>query len=71
MTETYAIRETRHYYGPKTDTRYIRSINGLDIALYTSRAKAQAEIDRLDGQIYHLGHNESSRPTYQIRKATV
>lgn len=67
---TYAIRETRHYYGPATSTGYLTDERGY-VRTWTSRATAQAEIDRLDAQVYELSHNESSRPTYQIRRATV
>jgi hypothetical protein len=58
----YAIRMTRQFYGPKTIKSWVTDNNMR--AQFVTRNEAQAVCDALDGEPYHLGHNESSRPDF-------
>lgn len=53
------------YYGPKTETDWVRDDHGNPIEWPTAGA-AQDYIDKEEGGTYYLGHNESGRPTYKI-----
>ena len=64
---TYKLRITRHYYGPSKATDYDRDGLG-DVRTWDDRKALTRYVDAQDQQVYHLAHNESSRPTYRIVK---
>ena len=63
----YVVQETREWYGPKTTRGLVADMRGEPLTFQT-REEAQAKIDELDSGRYYLAHNESSRPSYRIRK---
>lgn len=65
---TYVIIAKREWYGPKTTRSVVQSGNGRALQFATAKA-AREHIEALDSERYYTAHNESSRPTYSIRKA--
>ena len=61
----FAIRQTRHFYGPRTQKSLLIDDDGRELRFET-RAAAQAYIDQLNDATYYLDHNESGRPEYRI-----
>lgn len=61
----FAIRQTRHFYGPRTEKSPLIDEDGHELR-FATHAAAQAHIDELNDSIYYLGHNESGRPEYKI-----
>ena len=63
----YVVQETREWYGPKTTRSLVVDMCGEPLTFETWK-EARAKIDELDSGRYYLAHNESSRPSYRIRK---
>ena len=61
----FAIRQTRHFYGPITQKSMLIDEDGGELHFET-RSAAQAYIDELNDSIYYLGHHASGRPEYKI-----
>jgi len=59
----YQIRSTRYFYGP-TKTKTIVQDPWGDPLILPSRRDALKWIRCADKDVYHLAHNESSRPTF-------
>lgn len=61
----FAIRQTRHFFGPRTQKSLLIDDDGRELRFET-RAAAQAYIEELNESDYYLDHNESGRPEYRI-----
>lgn len=65
---TYLIIE-RHYYRigalDSVSDDFLDVVDG-NILEFETEAEAQAYVDELNADVYVLGHNEYSRPTYTI-----
>ena len=63
----YAIRQTRHFYGPRTEKSYVLDGFSFDRrAEFKTRAEAQELVEQLDSEVYRTSHNESGRPDYKV-----
>jgi hypothetical protein len=62
----YAIKITRHYYGPRTVKSYVMTDDGQRRAEYATKAEAQAVADELDNAVYYTAHNEYGRADYNV-----
>lgn len=62
--KTVWISTTRYYYDKITTTAH-RAPDGR--VWRGTAAEARAEIERLDGEVYHLGSGEYARPYYRAR----
>ncbi len=65
---TYQIKETREYYGPKTETRTLCDYFG-EALVFADRDAAAAKVAELDAAPYTAAHAEAGRPSYKIVKA--
>ena len=61
----YQIEATRYFYGPTEIKSIVESPWSTPLVLPSSRA-ALAWIKSADKDVYHLAHNESSRPTFSL-----
>lgn len=61
----FAIRQTRHFYGPRTQKSLLIDDDGRELR-FATRGAAQAYIETLQEQVYYTAHNESSRPEYRV-----
>jgi hypothetical protein len=61
---TFVIRQTRSFYGPKTERSLVtwdnRALN------FKTAAEAEAHIADLEGATYYTANNESGRPEYKV-----
>jgi hypothetical protein len=65
---TYVIVVSREFYGPATrKSLYLRD-DGQSARKFATRDAAKAFISDLDGETYHLAHNESGRASYKIAR---
>ena len=66
---TYYISMTHEFYG--RGTRALVDLMGADtfegVAAFTTRAEAQAEIERFDNTVYRQLYNESGRPALRVK----
>jgi hypothetical protein len=63
----YAIRKTRHFFGPKIEKSYVTDGFQDDArAEFKTRAEADALVKQLDQAVYYTAHNESGRPEYKV-----
>lgn len=61
----FAIRQTRHFYGPRTEKSPLIDEAGRELR-FATLAAAQTHIEALQEERYYLSHNESGRPDYKI-----
>ena len=64
---TYQITETREYYGPREETATLVDYFG-EPETFASADAAKARIAELEEGRYTTAHNESSRPTYRVKR---
>ena len=61
----YKLRATRYFYGP-IKTKNIMQDDCYGDLILPSRRAAIEWIESADKDVYHLAHNESSRPTFAL-----
>lgn len=68
---TYVIIRKREFYGSKDQRSLVCEWTGYDAPAlrFTSIKEAKAHIEMLDNRVYYADHNESSRPTYTVKRA--
>lgn len=64
-TTAFVIRETRSFYGPKTERSLVTGDSYRALTFPTS-AEAKAYIAELDDAPYYTAPNESGRPKYKV-----
>lgn len=68
-TLTYYISMTHEFYGNGASTRV--ELMGADtfegVAVFATRAEAEAEIESFDSTVYRQMHNESGRPALRVK----
>ena len=66
---TYYISMTREFYGNGAST--VVDLMGANtfqgVAVFATRAEAEAEIERFDGTVYRQMYNESGRPALRVK----
>jgi len=66
---TYYISMTHEFYGNGARTQV--DIMGADtfdeVAVFATRAEAEAEIERFDSAVYRQMYNESGRPALRVK----
>ena len=62
---TFVIRQTRSFYGPKTERSLVTG-HSYGALTFATAAEAEAHIAGLDKATYCTAHNESGRPEYKV-----
>jgi hypothetical protein len=62
----FYVLETRYWYGATETSSLVMDETGREPLEFESIDEARAWIDRADSEVYHLSHNESSRPSYKV-----
>jgi len=67
-TTAFVIRQTRSFYGPKTERSLVTGDSYGAMTFETAQA-AEDYITELDDAPYYTANNESGRPEYKVLRA--